>query len=104
MSDALLTASLVTASALAFVGVFYSVWRRSATQSEEAQQQDRMLNQMYLKELDDALEDWLGMLQVPGLEEKTKRVAIARQLSTVLIEKLWRTRCPDRISTVDSQF
>lgn len=91
----------VLASAVACGAVIYTLWHTSATQQQEIEEQDKRLNQQYLLELDDALENWLSTLELPIFEERTRRVAAARQLSTVLIEKLWRTRCPDRISRAD---
>lgn len=49
-----------------------------------------------LEELDTAIVEWLLILKLPQLEEKTKREEAARQLSTLLIEKLMRRRCPAR--------
>ena len=66
--------------------------KTEALQKQEQQRRRRM----DLKELDRALFDWLGMLELPQLGNKRKRLVIARQLSTVLIEKLWLSPCPHR--------
>ena len=47
-----------------------------------------------LKEMDAAIAEWLVMLELPQLEEETKRQAVAHQLSIVLIGKLLRSRVP----------
>lgn len=49
-----------------------------------------------LQRLDEALEQWLLTLELPQLAEQTKREEVARQLSTVLIERLMRSPCPMR--------
>ena len=49
-----------------------------------------------LEDLDTAIAEWLLILKLPQLEEQTKREAAARQLSTLLIEKLMLRRCPAR--------
>ena len=46
----------------------------------------------HLQELDTAIDDWLAMLELPALEEQTKRKEVATQLRTVLIEKLMLQR------------
>ena len=47
-----------------------------------------------LKELDEALADWLEMLELPQFAEETKRLEAARRLRTVLIAKLLRSPVP----------
>lgn len=56
-----------------------------------------------LEELDMAIAEWLLMLKLPQLEEQTKREEAARQLSTLLIEKLMLRRCPARLSMTGHQ-
>ena len=41
-------------------------------------------------ELDIALSDWLSLLELPQLQEESKRREVASQLDTALIAKLLR--------------
>ena len=45
--------------------------------------------------LEEALEDWLMMLELPQFEDQTKRKAAASRLSIVLIERLLLARKPN---------
>ena len=50
---------------------------------------------MHWTELDTALEEWMAMLGLPQLAVETRRKEAARQLHTVLIEKLMLQRLPN---------
>lgn len=63
--------------------------------------QDPQIEQDYKKQylanslmLEEALEDWLTMLELPKFENQTKRKAAANRLSIVLIERLLLVRKP----------
>lgn len=56
-----------------------------------------------IEKLDAAIADWLLVLELPQFEEQTRREEAARQLSTLLIERLMLRKCPDRPSTTDLQ-
>lgn len=101
MGDALTTFGLLMVGALAALAIPHFAKRISATEQRAREEQDRRLQRRYLQELDEALALWLQMLELPQFEDQMKREEAARQLSTVLLEKLWRKRCPERTSTLD---
>lgn len=61
-------------------------------QQAEAFRQQQIDN---VRKLDDSLSVWLMTLELPQLEEQTKREVVARQLRTVLIELLLLSQIPD---------
>lgn len=101
MEESLTLFGLLMAGALAFfVGMHYAT--RTPTKEQQAiEERERRQQRQYLRELDEALSQWLEKLELPQLEDRMKREEVARQLSTVLLEKLWRKRCPERISKTD---
>ncbi len=60
-------------------------------QIEQDYKQRYLANSLKLEE---ALEDWLMMLELPQFEDQTKRKAAANRLSIVLIERLLIARKP----------
>lgn len=95
-------ALLISTGGLCALGIFFVIHR-------EEQKTERLLEQKPEQQpspivaLDTALEDWLSMLELPQLECQKRRQEVARQLSTLLIEKLMLRRCPVRPSTIDRQ-
>lgn len=65
---------------------------RLAKKEDQWLQEVKEQTATHLQELDTAIDDWLAMLELPALEEQTKRQEVARRLRTVLIEKLLRQR------------
>ena len=82
---------LAALAAGAIVGWIGKDRKRQALQEREWQEQ----RCRHLQELEEVILEWLVMLGLPQLEEKTKRLAAARQLRTVLIVKLLRSPLPD---------
>lgn len=54
------------------------------------EQEQKVLDTARCEEIEAGLKEWLTTLQLPALEEQTKLEAAARQLRTVLVEKLMR--------------
>ena len=55
----------------------------------------KKLNRQRKENLTTDIAEWLDLLMLPELEEKTKRLEVANQLSTVLLERLLLERTPD---------
>lgn len=90
--------ALTSIALLALIGAFASLFlwlpgrasgkktRIQTTWEQEQQVRDRAR----CEEIEAGLKEWLTTLQLPALEEQTKLEAAARQLRTVLVEKLVR--------------
>jgi hypothetical protein len=86
---------------LSFFPVMYILDRREGHQIEEMLRQRHLRAEQHRQEIDEALDQWLQTLELPQLEDQMKRKEAARQLSTVLIEKLLQRQYPERISKRD---
>jgi hypothetical protein len=82
----------------AWLGIFYAIRKQDKLLENYIKQQQMAQETKRLEELDTALAQWLLMLELPQLEEETKRQEAACQLSTLLIGKLMLRRCPVRPS------
>lgn len=82
--------------------MFYALYKWEVRR-ERLRQEKRALQPNPLEALDEALADWLLVLELPQFEDQTRRQEAARQLSTLLIEKLMRRKCPDRHPMTDRQ-
>lgn len=80
---------------LVLLVAIWSSTRRESKQMTQLRQEWRELEAKHLQALDTAIEEWLVMLELPALEEQTKRQAAAHQLRIVLFEKLLLWRAPD---------
>ena len=81
-------------------------WRQKRAEQGRQETQAQLWRQQHIdwvEGLDLSLESWLAALKLPALEEQTQRQEAARQLSTVLIERLLGKSCLRQISTVDLQ-
>lgn len=52
------------------------------------EQEQQALDKARCEEVEEGMREWLTMLKLPELEEKTKLEAAARQLRIVLVERL----------------
>ena len=84
------------------VAMFYALYKWEMRE-ERLRQEKRGLQPNPLELLDKALADWLLVLELPQFEDKMRRQEAARQLSTLLIEKLMLRKCPDRPSMTGLQ-
>ncbi len=76
------------------VAIIFLMRKNSKEQDRQWKKQAQERKLMAVKELDEQLELWLESLELPQLENKTKREAVARQFRTVLIEKLLLSPVP----------
>ncbi len=80
---------------LVAIAVFYEQSKSQQWKQKSMEQERLKQAKQDLLALDAALSDWFDLLQLPQLAEETKRQEAARQLRTVLIEKLMRQKVPD---------
>lgn len=86
---------LVLIPFLLFLFGFYWFWNKRTSTDSQLEEALRQLQTNNVRKLDDSLSDWLGMLELPQLAEQKKREEVARQLRTVLIERLLLLQIPD---------
>ena len=55
---------------------------------EQWEQEQKVRDKAKCEAIEEDIRDWLMMLKVPGLEEKTKLEAAALQLRIVLVERI----------------
>ena len=70
---------------LLFLYIFIQKSRRLTVLIEQALEED---NHSRVIALEEGLQDWLRMLQLPALADQTKLAAAAHQLRKVLVERL----------------
>ena len=85
---------LLLALVVLLVAASVIIGRRADKQIDQLTEALQEQKCMRLIEMDEAIADWLVMLELPQLAEKKKRLEVARQLSTVLIGKLLRSPVP----------
>lgn len=80
-----------------FLLVIYATYIACNMQGKQDPQIEQDYKKRYLAKslkLEEALEDWLMMLELPQFEDQTKRKAAANRLSIVLIERLLLVQKP----------
>lgn len=86
---------LVLIQLLLFGIGFYWFLSTASTTDHQLEESWRQLQINNVRKLDDSLSDWLLMLELPQLEEQTRREEVSRRLRTVLIERLLLSQIPD---------
>lgn len=85
--------SLLTLFLLAIfaIGIAFYMQEKQSHQIEQDYKEQYLANSLKLEE---ALEDWLVMLELPQFEDQKKRKEAASRLSIVLIERLLLVQKP----------
>ena len=76
------------------VPTFFLIRHKGQEQERQSELESRQRDILAVKELDEQLSLCLEMLELPQLEDKKKRLKIARRFRTVLIEKLLFSQVP----------